>query len=130
MTGGTKGSKPKFIIYKIADNKKSVEVEEVSEDPDYEVFRTKLEEAKDSKGNPAPRFGVYDVEYDLGSGEGKRYISILYECRNMRGLPLSSLTGARLFSSLGYLANALLSYVSVLLFHYKHSAHTKRNSGP
>ncbi|KAL3476080.1 hypothetical protein BJX99DRAFT_228489 [Aspergillus californicus] len=72
MTGGTKGSKPKFIIYKIADNKKSVEVEEVSEDPDYEVFRTKLENARDSNGKPAPRYAVYDVEYDLGSSEGKR----------------------------------------------------------
>ncbi|KAI9374150.1 hypothetical protein BJX61DRAFT_541082 [Aspergillus egyptiacus] len=72
MTGGTKGSKPKFIIFKISDNKKDVEVEEVSEDPDYEVFRSKLEAAKDSKGNPAPRYAVYDVEYDLGGGEGKR----------------------------------------------------------
>ncbi|KAL5343006.1 hypothetical protein BJX70DRAFT_355429 [Aspergillus crustosus] len=72
MTGGTKGAKPKFIIFKIADNKKEVVVEEVSEEQDYEVFRKRLEDAKDSKGNPAPRYAVYDVEYDLGNNEGKR----------------------------------------------------------
>ncbi|OJI98945.1 hypothetical protein ASPVEDRAFT_80574 [Aspergillus versicolor CBS 583.65] len=72
MTGGTKGAKPKFIIYKIADNKKEVVVEDVSEDTDYEAFLEKLEAAKDSNGNPAPRYAVYDVEYDLGGGEGMR----------------------------------------------------------
>ncbi|KAL4883246.1 hypothetical protein BJY04DRAFT_28602 [Aspergillus karnatakaensis] len=72
MTGGTKGTKPKFIIFKIADNKKEVVVDEVSEETDYEVFRSKLENAQDSKGNPAPRYAVYDVEYDLGGGEGQR----------------------------------------------------------
>ncbi len=74
MTGGTKGSKPKFIIYKISDNKKEVVVEDVSEDPDYEVFLKKLEDAKDSSGKPAPRYAIYDVEYDLGEAEGQRYI--------------------------------------------------------
>jgi cofilin len=72
MTGGTKGVKPKFIIFKIADNKKEVVVDEISEEQDYEVFRTKLEEAKDSKGKPAPRYAVYDVEYSLGDTEGSR----------------------------------------------------------
>ncbi|BCS20222.1 actin-binding ADF family protein [Aspergillus puulaauensis] len=72
MTGGTKGAKPKFIIYKISDNKKEVVVEHVSEDPDYEVFLQKLENAKDSNGKPAPRYAIYDVEYDLGEGEGQR----------------------------------------------------------
>ncbi|KKK16854.1 hypothetical protein P175DRAFT_0497777 [Aspergillus ochraceoroseus IBT 24754] len=72
MTGGTKGSKPKFIIFKISDNKKEVVVDEVSEEQDYEVFRNRLEAAKDARGNPAPRYAVYDVEYDLGGGEGKR----------------------------------------------------------
>ncbi|KAL4778252.1 cofilin [Aspergillus varians] len=72
MTGGTKGAKPKFIIFKIADNKKEVVVDDVSEDPDYEVFLSKLESAKDSNGRPAPRYAVYDVEYELGAGEGQR----------------------------------------------------------
>ncbi|KAJ5855628.1 uncharacterized protein N7529_009572 [Penicillium soppii] len=61
-----------FIIYKIADNKKEVVVDTIGKDePDYEVFRNKLAEAKDSLGRPAPRFAVYDVEYEL-PGEGKR----------------------------------------------------------
>ncbi|GAB1207531.1 hypothetical protein APSETT445_006251 [Aspergillus pseudonomiae] len=73
MTGGSKGEKPKFIIFKIADNKKEVVVDEVSSEQDYEVFRNKLAAAQDSKGNPAPRYAVYDVEYELGS-EGKREV--------------------------------------------------------
>lgn len=64
--------KTKFIIFKIADNRKEIVVEEASGETDYDYFRTKLEESKDSKGNPAPRYAVYDVEFDLGSGEGKR----------------------------------------------------------
>jgi len=64
--------KTKFIIYKISDDRKNIVVEEVSSDPDYEVFRTKLEDARDVKGNPAPRYAVYDVEYELAGGEGKR----------------------------------------------------------
>ncbi|KAE8154499.1 hypothetical protein BDV25DRAFT_135934 [Aspergillus avenaceus] len=71
MSGG-KGDKIKFIIFKISDNKKEVVIDDVSHDTDYEVFRTKLDEARDSKGNPAPRYAVYDVEYDLGAGEGTR----------------------------------------------------------
>ncbi|KAL4912403.1 cofilin [Aspergillus aurantiobrunneus] len=72
MSGGAKGAKTKFIIFKIADNKKEVVIDDTSKDPDYEVFLSKLENAKDSKGNPAPRYAVYDVEYDLGGGEGQR----------------------------------------------------------
>lgn len=73
MSGGSKGAKTKFIIFKIADNKKEVVIDEVSQDPDYEVFRSHLDAARDGKGNPAPRYAVYDVEYDLGGGEGQRY---------------------------------------------------------
>lgn len=65
--------KTKFIIFKIADNRKEIVIDEVSQDPDYEVFRSKLENAKDDKGKTAPRYAVYDVEYELGGGEGKRY---------------------------------------------------------
>ncbi|KAF7595662.1 hypothetical protein BBP40_005106 [Aspergillus hancockii] len=72
MTGGTKGDKLKFIIFKIADNKKEVVVDESSQDTDYEVFRNKLEAARDDQGNPTPRYAVYDVEFDLGGNEGKR----------------------------------------------------------
>lgn len=68
--------KTKFIIFKIADNKKEVVVDEVGQDQDYEVFRNKLDSARDSQGRPAPRYAVYDVEYDLGGGEGKRCVTL------------------------------------------------------
>jgi cofilin len=70
---GKGGNKPKFIIFKISDDKKQVVVDEASQDTDYEVFRSKLDAARDDNGNPVPRYAVYDVEYDLGGGEGKRY---------------------------------------------------------
>lgn len=63
--------KTKFIIFKISDNKKEIVLDEVSQDHDYEVFRSKLGDARDEKGNSAPRYAVYDVEYEL-PGEGKR----------------------------------------------------------
>lgn len=72
MTGAAKTNKAKFIILKIAENKKEVVLEEVSQEKDYEVFRNKLESARDDKGNPAPRYAVYDVEYEI-PGEGYRY---------------------------------------------------------
>lgn len=64
--------KTKFIIYKISDDKKRVVVEDVSDDADWEVFRTKLADAKDAAGNPAPRYATYDVQYEI-PGEGQRY---------------------------------------------------------
>lgn len=64
--------KVKFVIYKVGSNKKEVVVDEVGHDQDYEVFREKLTSARDDKGNVAPRYAVYDVEYELGAGEGKR----------------------------------------------------------
>ncbi|KAA8650380.1 actin-binding ADF family protein [Aspergillus tanneri] len=72
MSGDNKGDKIKFIIFKISDNKKEVVIDEVSHDPDYEVFRTRLDNTRDANDNPMPRYAVYDVEYDLGGGEGKR----------------------------------------------------------
>lgn len=64
--------KTKYIIYKISDDRKSIVIDEVSSEPDYEVFRSKLTNARDSQGNPSPRYAVYDVEYELPGGEGKR----------------------------------------------------------
>ncbi|KAI5301917.1 hypothetical protein KEM55_001431, partial [Ascosphaera atra] len=63
--------KQKYIIFKIADDNKEIVVEESSADPDYDAFREKLVNAKDSKGKPAPRYAVYDVEFELEGGEGK-----------------------------------------------------------
>ena len=52
-------------------------VEETSKEADYPTFREKLINAKskDRKGNEGigGRYAVFDVEYDLDSGEGKRY---------------------------------------------------------
>ena len=70
-------NKPRYIIYRITEDYNNVVVEESSFEKDYEVFRRKLVSAIDSEGRPAPRYAVYDVEYDLGS-EGKRYVSTPY----------------------------------------------------
>ena len=68
-------TKPKFVIYKVSDDQKAVVVEESSTELDYEVFRQKLVSSVDAKGNPAPRYAVYDLEYDLGD-EGKRCVPL------------------------------------------------------
>lgn len=65
--------KVKYVIFKITDDLKQIVVEEKGESTDYEVFREKLASSQDAKGNPAPRYATYDVEYDLGGGEGTRY---------------------------------------------------------
>jgi cofilin len=70
--------KVKYVIYKISDDMKQIVVEEKSESPDYEVFREKLASSRDSNDKPAPRYATYDVEYDLGGGEGKRYVPPIY----------------------------------------------------
>jgi len=70
------GKSLKWIIYKISDDWKEIVVEETSTDPDYGVFREKLLNAKskNKKGEEGigGRYAVFDVEYDLESGEGKR----------------------------------------------------------
>lgn len=70
--------KIKFIIYKMTDDYKQIVVEETSEDPDWEVFRNKLLSAKTlnkGKEDVGPRYAVYDFEYELAAGEGKRFVS-------------------------------------------------------
>ncbi|CAF3431721.1 unnamed protein product [Fusarium graminearum] len=69
--------KIKFIIFKITDDEQNVVVEETSSETDYEVFRQKLLSGVDKTGNPAPRYAVYDVDYDLGE-DGKRQLRMLY----------------------------------------------------
>lgn len=64
-------SKPAFVIYKISDDKTSILVEESSTDKNYETFLQRLTSSVDADGKPAPRYAVYDVEYDLKS-DGKR----------------------------------------------------------
>ena len=66
----------KYIIYKLSDDYKEIVVEEKGTDPDYELFRQKLLDArsknKAGKEGKGPRYAVYDFEYELASGEGKR----------------------------------------------------------
>jgi hypothetical protein len=92
--------KTKFVIYKITDDKKRVVVEDVSDDADWEVFRTKLADAKDAAGNPAPRYATYDVQYEI-PGEGQRYAFFPPDVGWAR-LSRFYYAGARLSSSHGF----------------------------
>ncbi|KAI9053830.1 hypothetical protein LZ554_002778 [Drepanopeziza brunnea f. sp. 'monogermtubi'] len=68
--------KIKFIIFKLSDDYKQIEVEESSENGDWDTFREKLVNAqsksKTGKVGKGPRYAVYDFNYDLSSGEGTR----------------------------------------------------------
>lgn len=64
--------KPTFVIYKISDDQRSIIVEESSSEKNYETFRQRLTSSVDHAGNRAPRYAVYDVEYDLND-DGRRY---------------------------------------------------------
>lgn len=68
--------KIKYIIYKLSDSYKEIVVEEKSADGDWEAFQSKLMNAKagyKGKEGKGPRYAVYDFEYELEAGEGKRY---------------------------------------------------------
>ncbi|KAH8907212.1 cofilin/tropomyosin-type actin-binding protein [Coniochaeta sp. PMI_546] len=68
--------KYKYIIYKLSDDNKQIVVDEASDDKDWENFREKLVNAttksKSGAVGKGPRYAVYDVEYELASGEGTR----------------------------------------------------------
>lgn len=63
---------PKYIIYKISDDQKEIVVDETGKESDYEEFRKKLIAKKDAAGKSRPSYAVYDVEFELSEGEGKR----------------------------------------------------------
>jgi len=63
---------PKYIIYKISDDQKEVVVDEIGKEADYNIFREKLIAAKEKNGKSRPSYAVYDVEFELEGGEGKR----------------------------------------------------------
>jgi cofilin len=73
------GKSMKWIIYKISDDWKEIVVEETSTEGDWSVFRDKLLNAKskDRKGKEGigGRYAVFDVQYELESGEGTRYVT-------------------------------------------------------
>ncbi|KAF4979214.1 hypothetical protein FZEAL_4523 [Fusarium zealandicum] len=75
-------SKIKFVIFRVADDEKAVMVEETSSEQDYETFRQKLTSAVDKLGKPAPRYAVYDVDYDLGEN-GKSTMGDLKKALNL-----------------------------------------------
>ncbi|KAF2858189.1 hypothetical protein K470DRAFT_260112 [Piedraia hortae CBS 480.64] len=70
------GKSTKWIIYKISDDWKEIVVEEKSTDPNFDVFREKLLNAKskNKRGEEGVggRYAVFDVDYDAPGGEGKR----------------------------------------------------------
>jgi len=63
---------PKYIIYKISDDQKEIVVDEIGQEADYNVFREKLIAAKEKNGKSRPSYAIYDVEFELEGGEGKR----------------------------------------------------------
>ncbi|KIX99279.1 uncharacterized protein Z520_04855 [Fonsecaea multimorphosa CBS 102226] len=63
---------PKYIIYKISDDQKEIVVDEVGSEPDYDTFREKLIAKKEANGKDRPSYAIYDVEFELEGGEGKR----------------------------------------------------------
>lgn len=64
-------NKPASVIYKISEDNTSVIVEETSSEKNYEAFLQRLTATVDHEGNRAPRYAVYDVEYDLNN-DGQR----------------------------------------------------------
>lgn len=63
----------KYIIYRISDDAKEIIVDDVGNDPDYNIFREKLIAAKEKSGKSRPSYAIYDLEFELSEGEGKRY---------------------------------------------------------
>ena len=47
-------------------------VDEVGSEKDYDVFREKLLSKKEASGKARPSYAIYDLEFELASGEGKR----------------------------------------------------------
>lgn len=67
-----KKSGVKYIIYKISDDQKEIVVDETGTEQEYDVFREKLIGKKEKNGKDRPSYAIYDIEFELASGEGKR----------------------------------------------------------
>lgn len=50
-------------------------MDEVGTETDYNVFREKLIAAKEKNGKSRPSYAIYDVEFELEGGEGKRSVT-------------------------------------------------------
>ncbi|KAH3663859.1 hypothetical protein OGAPHI_005262 [Ogataea philodendri] len=66
------GKKYKFIIYKLNDANTEIVVDSTSTDDSYDSFLENLPE-NDCK------YAVYDFEYEIGKGEGKRNKIVFYQ---------------------------------------------------
>ncbi|CDK24231.1 unnamed protein product [Kuraishia capsulata CBS 1993] len=66
------GKKIKYIIYKLNDAKTEIVVEKTSADTDYDSFLGELPEDE-------CKYAIYDFEYELGKGEGKRNKIVFYQ---------------------------------------------------
>lgn len=66
------GKKYKFIIYKLNDAKTQIVVDKTSTDASYDAFIEELPE-DDCK------YAVYDFEYEISAGEGKRSKLVFYQ---------------------------------------------------
>jgi len=47
-------------------------VDEIGKESDYDTFREKLISKKEKSGKDRPSYAIYDVEFELEGGEGKR----------------------------------------------------------
>lgn len=63
---------PNYIIYKISDDQKEIVVDESGNESEYEEFRKKLIAKQEKNGKSRPSYAIYDVEFELDGGEGKR----------------------------------------------------------
>ncbi|RLV90814.1 Cofilin [Spathaspora sp. JA1] len=59
------GKKHKFIIFSLNDSKTEIVVESTSSETDYDAFTAELPENE-------CKYAIYDFEYEIGGGEGKR----------------------------------------------------------
>ena len=53
-------------------------MDEIGKEADYNVFREKLVAAKEKNGKSRPSYAIYDVEFELEGGEGKRSVTSYY----------------------------------------------------
>lgn len=66
------GKKYKYVIYKLNDAKTQIVVDKTSTDESYDSFIEELPE-NDCK------YAVYDFEYEISQGEGKRSKLVFYQ---------------------------------------------------
>ena len=75
-------------MYKLSDDYTEVVVEHKSNDPEWDIFRNQLLNAKSTykgKESAGPRYAVYDFEYEAAGGEGKRYVVYIFNGEGQKG---------------------------------------------